>query len=74
MVNMKLKDIIDRLADLVEIEVVVDDHGNIAATYDNDNDMEHIQDYLNCEVKTIDTTEDGILILVVDGNTGTEEE
>ena len=69
---MKLKDVIDRLADLVEIEVVVDDHGNIAATYDND--MEHIQDYLNCEVETIDTTEDGILILVVDGNTGTEEE
>ena len=69
---MKLKDIIDRLADLVEIEVVVDDYGNIAATYDND--MEHIQDYLNCEVETIDTTEDGILILVVDGNTGTEEE
>ena len=71
MVNMKLKDVIDRLADLVEIEVVVDDYGNIAATYDND--MEHIQDYLNCEVETIDTTEDGILILVVDGNTGTEE-
>ena len=69
---MKLKDVIDRLADLVEIEVVVDDYGNIAATYDND--MEHIQDYLNCEVETIDTTEDGILILVVDGNTGTEEE
>ena len=73
---MKLKDVIDRLADLVEIEVVVDDHGNIAATYDNDNnnDIGHIQDCLNCEVKTIDTTEDGILILVVDGNTGTEEE
>ena len=69
---MKLKDVVDRLAVLVEIEVVVDDHGNIAATYDND--MEHIQDYLNCEVETIDTTEDGILILVVDGNTGTEEE
>ena len=69
---MKLKDVIDRLADLVEIEVVVDDYGNIAATYDND--MEHIQDYLNCEVETIDTTEDGILILVVDGNTGTKEE
>ena len=69
---MKLKDVIDRLADLVEIEVVVDDYGNIAATYDND--MEHIQDYLNCEVETIDTTEDGILILVVDGNTGTEDE
>ena len=68
---MKLKDVIDRLADLVEIEVVVDDYGNIAATYDND--MEHIQDYLNCEVETIDTTEDGILILVVDGNTGTED-
>ena len=64
---MKLKDITDRLAVLVEIEVVVDDHGNIATTYDND--MEHIQDYLNCEVETIDTTEDGILILVVDGNT-----
>ena len=69
---MKLKDIIDRLAALVEIEVVVDDYGNIAATYDND--MEHIQDYLNCEVETIDTTEDGILILVVDGNTGTKDE
>ena len=72
MVNIKLKDVIDRLADLVEIEVVIDDYGNIAATYDND--MEHIQDYLNCEVETIDTTEDGILILVVDGNTGTEDE
>ena len=69
---MKLKDVVDRLAVLVEIEVIVDDHGNIAATYDND--MEHIQDYLNCEVETIDITEDGILILVVDGNTETEDE
>ena len=68
---MKLKDVVDRLAVLVEIEVIVDDHGNIVATYDND--MEHIQDYLNCEVETIDITEDGILILVVDGNTRTEE-
>jgi len=74
MVNMKLKDIVDRLAVLVEIEVIVDDHGNIGATYDND--IEHIQDYLNCEVETIDTTEDGMLILVVDGNgnTKTKEE
>ena len=64
---MTLKSIVDRLAVLVEIEVIVDDHGNIAATYDND--MEHIEDYLNCEVETIDITEDGVLVLVVDGNT-----
>lgn len=72
---MKLKDVIDRLADNVEVEVVIDDYGNISAIYYN-NDMEHIGEYLNlnCSVETIDTTEDGVLILVVDGNTKTEEE
>jgi hypothetical protein len=47
--------------------LIVDDCGNISVTYDND--MEHIEEYLNCNVETIDTTEDGILVLVIDGNT-----
>lgn len=64
---MTLKSIVERLAVLVEIEVIVDDCGNIATTYHND--MEHIEEYLNCNVETIDTTEDGVLVLVVDGNT-----
>lgn len=64
---MTLKSIIERLAVLVEVKLIVDDCGNIAATYDND--MNHIEEYLNCNVETIDTTEDGVLVLVVDGNT-----
>lgn len=64
---MTLKSIVERLAVLVEVKLIVDDCGNIAATYDND--MNHIEEYLNCNVETIDTTEDGVLVLVVDGNT-----
>ena len=64
---MTLKSIIERLAVLVEVKLIVDDCGNIAATYDND--MNHIEEYLNCNVETIDTTEDDVLVLVVDGNT-----
>ena len=64
---MTLKSIVERLAVLVEVKLIVDDCGNIAATYDND--MNHIEEYLNCNVETIDITEDGVLVLVVDGNT-----
>ena len=64
---MTLKSIVERLAVLVEVKLIVDDCGNIAATYDND--MDHIEEYLNCNVETIDITEDGVLVLVVDGNT-----
>ena len=63
---MTLKSIVERLAFLVEIEVIVDDCGNIAGIY---NDMNHINEYLDCEVETIDTIEDGSLIVTVNGNT-----
>lgn len=63
---MTLKNIVDRLADMVELQVIVDDCGNVAGTY---TDKNHIEDYKNCEVETIDTAEDGTLIVTVDGNT-----
>ena len=69
---MKLKDIVERLANLVEVEIIIDDYGTVGEVY---NGLDTIDTgYLNSEVETIDTSEDGILILVVDGNTGTEEE
>ena len=73
---MTLRDIIEKLCDWVNFRVVVSKHGNVFVTYDNydDADQDHINNCLNCEVEIIDTTEDGVLILVVDGDTGTEDE
>ena len=66
---MTLIDVIEKLCDWVNFRVVVSKHGNVIVTYD---DADHINNCLNCEVKIIDTTEDGTLILVVDGNTEKE--
>ena len=60
--NMKLRDIVEKLADLVEIEVIIDECGNVAGKY---TDRDHINDYLDCEVEIIDTSEDGVLIVTV---------
>ena len=68
---MTLRDVIEKLCDWVNFRVVVSKHGNEIVAYD---DADHINNCLNCEVENIDTTEDGVLILVVDGNTRTEEE
>ena len=59
---MKLAAIIERLADLVKIEVIIDECGNVAGKY---TDRDHINDYMDCEVEIIDTSEDGILIVIV---------
>ena len=59
---MKLADIVERLADLVEIKVIIDECGNVAGIYTG---RDRINDYMDCEVETIDTSEDGILMLIV---------
>lgn len=62
---MTLGDVMERLADLVELEVVVDDSGNEAGRC---TDKDYIDAYRECEVELIDTKEDGTLVVTVDGN------
>ena len=60
---MTLRDVIEKLSDWVNIRVAVRKYGNVIVTYD---DANHINDYLDCNVEIIDTTEDGTLIVTVD--------
>ena len=62
---MKLRDVTEKLADLVGLEVIIDECGNVAGEY---TDRDHINDYMDCEVEIIDTSEDGVLIVTVNGN------
>lgn len=66
---MTLRDIIEKLTEWVNIRVVISEYGNVIATYE---DADHINNYLDCEVEIIDTTEDGTLVIVVDDSTGDE--
>lgn len=59
---MTLRDVIEKLSDWVNIRVVVSEYDNVIATYDD----VHINDYLDCNVEIIDTSEDGTLIVTVD--------
>ena len=63
-VNMTLRDVIDKLADWVNIKVyAVSEYGNMTVA----EDANHINDdYLDCDVEIIDTTEDGDLIVTID--------
>lgn len=64
---MKLADIVERLADLIEITIIIDGYGTVGEVY---NGLDTIDTgYLNSEVETIDTSEDGVLIVTVNGNT-----
>ena len=60
---MTLRDVIEKLSDWVNIRVAVSKYSNVIVTYD---DANHINDYLDCNVEIIDTTEDGTLIVTVD--------
>ena len=66
---MTLRNIVERMADSVELEVIIDECGNVAGEY---KDRDHINDYMDCEVEIIDTSEDGVLIVTV--NDDPEEE
>ena len=59
---MTLRNIVERMSYLVELEVIIDECGNVAGEY---KDRDHINLYLDCEVEIIDTTEDGVLIVTV---------
>ena len=59
---MTLRNIVERMDDLVELEVIIDECGNVAGKY---TDRDHINDYMDCEVEIIDTSEDGVLIVTV---------
>jgi hypothetical protein len=61
--NMTLRNVIEKLSDWVNIKVIVSEYGNVIVTYD---DANHINDYLDCNVEIIDTSEDGTLIVTVD--------
>ena len=63
---MTLRDVIDKLADWVNFKVAVNEYRNIIAIYE---DADNINNYLDCNVETIDTTEEGTLVVTVDGNT-----
>ena len=69
---MTLRDIIEKLTEWVNIRVVISEYGNVIVTYEDAEDADHINNYLDCEVEIIDTTEDGTLVIVVDDNTGEE--
>ena len=60
---MTLRDIIERLADLVEVEVYIDECGNVTEVYSGLDNID--TGYLDCKVETIDTSEDGALMLIV---------
>ena len=59
---MKLRDVAEKLSYLVELEVIIDECGNVAGEY---KDSDHINNYMDCEVEIIDTSEDGTLIVTV---------
>jgi hypothetical protein len=63
---MTLRDIVVRLADLVDLEVIVGDGENVV---EKCTDMNIIKLYEDCKVEIIDTTEDGTLVVTVNGNT-----
>ena len=69
---MTLRDIIEKLTEWVNIRVVISEYGNVIAIYEDAEDADHINNYLDCEVEIIDTTEDGTLVIVVDDSTGEE--
>ena len=62
---MKLRDVTEKLSYLVELEVIIDECGNVAGEY---KDGDHINNYMDCEVEIIDTSEDGTLIVTVIDN------
>ena len=61
---MKLRDVIDKLAAWVNIKVyAISEYGNVIVAVD----ANHINDdYLDCDVEIIDTTENGVLIVTID--------
>lgn len=69
---MTLRNIIEKLTEWVNIRVVISEYGNVIVTYEDPKDADHINDYLDCEVEIIDTTEDGTLVIVVDDSTREE--
>ena len=62
---MTLGTIIERMADNVALKVIIGEYDNIARVYTLSKDFSLIFDYLNCEVTTIDTSEDCVLIVTV---------
>ena len=62
---MTLGTIIERMADNVALKVIIGEYDNLARVYTLSKDYSLIFDYLNCEVTTIDTSEDGVLIVTV---------
>lgn len=72
---MTLNDIVGRLADMVDVQVLIDDCGNILGSFDIfpnywNNGYRHYdyRRYGGCDVISIDTDENGKLIVTIDGN------
>lgn len=73
---MTLNDIVDKLADMVDVQVLIDDCGNILGSFDifpnywNNDDHYDYSRYGGgeCDVISIDTDENGKLIVTIDGN------
>ena len=63
---MTLGTIIERMADGVDLKVRVGTIDRFARVYEFNKDFSNIFDYLNCEVTTINTTVDGVLVVTVD--------
>ena len=72
---MTLNDIVDRLADMVDVRVLVDDCTNIIGSFDipsnywkNDNRHYDRRRYGGCDVVSIDTDKNSRLIVTIDSN------
>ena len=60
---MTLRNIVERMDNLVELEVIIDECGNVAGKY---TDRDHINDYMDCEVEIIDAEDDTLIVTVID--------
>ena len=65
---MTLRDIVDRLDDMVELQVVIDDCGDIIGAFNGVNSINHYRAYCGSDVISIDTDAHGKLIVTVDAN------
>lgn len=58
-----LYNLFERMDNLVELEVIIDECGNVAGKY---TDRDHINDYMDCEVEIIDAEDDTLIVTVID--------
>ena len=72
---MTLNDIVDRLADMVDVQVLIDNCTNIIGSFDipsnywtHDNQHYDRRRYGGCDVVSIDTDKNSRLIVTIDSN------